>query len=442
MGRFTAFVGIFVFLGIAYLLSNNRKAISKRVVFWGMGLQFIFAILVLGVPALNIPGPLSGLFILANDGFAKVISFTNEGSNFIFGFLNKPESGDKFIFAVSVLPTIIFFSSLMAVGYYLGVMQKLVKGMAYIMQRTMGTSGGETLSMAANIFVGQTEAPLLVKPYVNKMTQSELMTVMTGGFATVAGGVLAAYVMMLRDAIPDIAGHLMTASVLSAPAALVMAKIMIPETGTPLTQGTTQLEEDEVQDVNVIEAAARGAGEGLKLALNVGAMLLAFIALIAMFDFLLAYVYGLFIHIIAFIPDKIGLDSLAETIRSALALQEYLKIKVILGYVFSPVAFFMGIPLAECTQIGSLIGEKMALNEFVAYLSLSSMQEQVSERSMIIASYALCGFANFSSIAIQIGGIGGIAPSRRSDLAKIGLRAMLAGTIAACLTGCWASILI
>ncbi len=434
MERFVGFVGIFVFLGIAYLFSDNRKAISARVVVWGMLLQFIFALLVLGIPAAGISGPLSPIFSFANDVFAKVLAFTDEGSNFIFGYLNKPESGDKFIFAVSVLPTIIFFSSLIAVGYYLGVMQKLVKGMAYVMQKTMGTSGGETLSMAANIFVGQTEAPLLVKPYVAKMTQSELMTVMTGGFATAAGGVLAAYVMMLRDAIPDIAGHLITASVLSAPAALVMAKIFIPETKKPLTRGTTHLKEDKVTDVNVIEAAARGAGEGLKLALNVGAMLLAFIALVAMLNF------G-----ISWIGDLIGFSSWGKGLVPEAMLkggEAKLSLQLILGWIFAPFAFFMGVPWSECALVGSLVGEKISLNEFVAYLSLSGMQESLSERSMIIASYALCGFANFSSIAIQIGGIGGIAPTRRSDLARIGLRAMIAGTIAACLTACWASILI
>jgi CNT family concentrative nucleoside transporter len=311
-----------------------------------------------------------------------------------------------------VLPTIIFFSSLMTVLYYMGVMQWVVKGMAWVMQRTMKTSGAETLSAAGNIFVGQTEAPLLIKPFVEKMTMSELMTVMTGGFATVAGGVLAAYVGLLISYFPDIAGHLMAASVMSAPAALAIGKLMYPEESEPETAGSLELELEN-PDVNVIDAAARGAHEGLHLALNVGAMLLAFIALVYLVNALVGWAGGL-----------VGLEGLS--------------IELILGWCLAPLAWLMGVPWADAATVGSLMGIKTVLNEFFAYLQLSGTLAggpSLEPRSAIIAAYALSGFANFSSIAIQIGGIGGIAPSRRHDLSRIGLRAMIAGSLAAFLTG-------
>jgi CNT family concentrative nucleoside transporter len=320
----------------------------------------------------------------------------------------------------------------MALFYHLGVMQAVVKGMAWLMQRTMKTSGAETLSCAGNIFLGQTEAPLMVKPFVKEMTNSELMAVMTGGFATVAGGVMAAYVGMLIAYFPDIAGHLLAASVMSAPAALVFAKLMYPETGVPVTRdqlGATV----ESPDANVIDAAARGAGEGLTLALNVGAMLLAFIALIALLDALL----GLLGDVTRLTDLLRGMGWLAEG--------QTLTLNTLLGWLFAPLAFVMGVPWEESVTVGALIGVKTAVNEFVAFLQLATDLgggSSLSPRSVIIATYALAGFANFSSIAIQIGGIGGMAPSRRSDLARIGLRAMIAGTLAAFMTATIAGMLV
>jgi concentrative nucleoside transporter, CNT family len=322
-------------------------------------------------------------------------------------------------FAFNVLPTIIFFSSLMSLLYHLGIMQLLVRGVAWVMQRTMGTSGAETLSAAGNIFVGQTEAPLLVKPFVARMTNSELMAVMTGGFATVAGGVLAAFVGMLVMYFPDIAGHLIAASVMSAPAALVVAKIMVPEDGEPET--ATGLGVDlERRYVNSIDAAAGGAAEGLHLALNVGAMLLAFIALIAMLNAGIGWVGGF-----AGLPD--------------------LSLEGILGAILAPLAWMMGVTWADASTVASLMGVKTVVNEFVAYLQLSALlggEVSLEPRSVIIATYALSGFANFSSIAIQIGGIGGIAPQRRQDLSRLGLRAMVAGSLAAFMTATIAGMLL
>jgi len=329
-----------------------------------------------------------------------------------------------------VLPTIIFFSSLMTILYYLGIMQRLVGVFAWVMRRTMRTSGSETLSAAANSFVGQTEAPLMIAPFIRTMTTSELMAVMTGGFATVAGGVLAAYVGLLKDVFPDIAGHLIAASVMSAPAALVIAKVMWPETERSQTAGEVALE-IENPDVNVIDAAARGAYEGMKLALNVGAMLLAFIALIALTNALLGLPFELY-------NDWAGLEGTAAV--------EPLTLQQILGWIFWPFAFLIGVPVAECATVGTLLGEKLVLTEFIAYLhlyeSLSEGVAQLSPRTVVIASYALCGFANFGSIGIQLGGIGGIAPERRHDLARLGLRAMFGGMLASLMTAAVAGMLI
>jgi len=333
--------------------------------------------------------------------------------------------------AFNVLPTIIFFSSLMTLLYHLGVMQFAVKGMAWVMQRTMRTSGAETLSAAGNIFLGQTEAPLLIKPFVERLTMSELMTVMTGGFATVAGGVMAAYVGMLAFYFPDVAGHLLAASVMSAPAAIVFSKLMMPEKEVPETQGTLS-GPIERPDANAIDAAARGAGEGLYLALNVGAMLLAFIALIALINAAITWVAG-----------WSGITS-GLTMIGLLDAGQALTLEIILGWLLAPLAWLMGVPWQDATIVGSLLGIKTVVNEFVAYIQFSGTlaDTNLSPRSIVITTYALCGFANFSSIAIQIGGIGGIAPSRRSDLARIGLRAMVAGSLAAFMTATIAGMLV
>ncbi len=415
MDKLVGVLGLFVMLGIAFLFCKpeHRKHINLRVVIGGTLLQIIFAILILKTPV-------KILFTYANDAVTSLLGFTNKGSEFIFGSMMNIDS-NGFIFAVQVLPTIIFFSSLMTVFYYLGIMQLIVNVIAKFMVKTLKTSGSETLSAAANIFVGQTEAPLVIKPFVNKMTNSELMAVMVGGMATVAGGVMASYVGLLQRDIPTIAGHLMAASVMSAPAALVMAKIMIPETEVSETAGENVNLSTEQIDANVIDAAARGAGEGLTLALNVAAMLLAFIAIIAMIN-----------GIIGFAGAKLGFPGLS--------------LEMIFGWVFSPLAFLMGVPWEDATKIGALLGEKTMINEFVAYSHLAQMVKPdsgviLSEKSEIIATYALCGFSNLSSIAIQIGGIGGIAPNRRGDLARLGIRAVIAGSLACFMTATIAGIL-
>ncbi|MFH1853186.1 MAG: nucleoside transporter C-terminal domain-containing protein [Candidatus Neomarinimicrobiota bacterium] len=405
MERLIGILGIFVLLGIAYAMSANRKAISYRIVLWGLGLQLFFALFILKTP---IGQPFFG----AVDGaIRKLLSFSEAGSTFLFkSYVTGKMEAPLINFAFNTLPTIIFFSALMALLYHLGVMQWVVKWIARAMQKTMGTSGSETLSVSANIFVGQTEAPFIVRPFIDGMTRSELMAVMTGGFATMAGGVMAIYVSMLGH-IPGIAGHLMAASIMSAPAALVMAKIIYPETEDSETLGELKITMEKTSD-NTMEAITRGTSDGLKLAVNVGAMLVAFLAIIAMINSLLGLVG--------------------------------LSLETILGFIFRPLAWTMGVPWAESGIVGSLMGKKIILTELVAYSDLSEMRNlnAITDRSAIIASYAVCGFANFASIGIQIGGIGGIAPGRRKDLAKLGLKAMIGGALASWLTATIAGILI
>jgi len=433
--RLVGILGMAAMVAIAWLLSTDRRKVNWRLVAGGVVLQGVFAFLVLKT------GVGRALFSGANVVFMRLLGFTKDGAAFLFGNLvnanvpvgiplgTPPEASalqtvetwanTGAAFAFLVLPTIIFFSSLMSVMYYLGIMQRVVRGIAWVMQRTMGTSGAETLSVAGNIFVGQTEAPLLIKPFVGAMTYSELNTVMVGGFATIAGGVMAAYVGMLTPYFPDIAGHLLTASVMNAPAALLISKILVPELGTPTTKGAVKLEVER-QEANVIEAAAGGAAQGLQLALNVGAMLLAFIALI---------------HLINFGVGALG----------GLAGIEGLSLERIFGWVLSPLAWLMGVPWGDAGTVGSLIGVKTVVNEFVAYLQLAGILESgstLSPRAAIIATYALLGFANFSSIAIQIGGIGGIAPERRGDLSRLGLRAMIGGNLAAFMSASLAGMLL
>ncbi len=410
--------GLFVLLALAIALSTDRRQIRWRPVVGGLALQLVFAWLVLWTP----PG--RAFFDLMNRAVLRLLAFQEQGARFVFNALAIPP--DKpgtlgFFFAFQVLTTIIFFSALINVLYHLGVMQWVVRGFAVLMKRALGTSGAETLSASANIFVGQTEAPLLIKPYVDEMTDSELFCVMVGGMATVAGGVMAAYVGLLKPYFPDIAGHLLAASVMSAPAALAVAKCLLPETGTPRTMG--RVPETRTDDaVNVIEAAANGASLGLELALNVATMLIAFMSLLALLDF-----------------------CVAETVAWTTG-YEGVNLETILGWLFSPLAWLMGVPWAECQTIGRLMGEKTILNEFVAYTHLGELlannPHAISHRSMVIASYALCGFANFLSIGIQIGGIGAIAPRRRSDLARLGIRALIGGSIAAFMTAAIAGMLI
>ncbi len=408
-----AFFGLLVMLLIAWALSNNRRMIPWRTVVMGTLLQFVFAVLILKTAAGR------AVFEVASNLVTGFLDFSDAGAAFVFG-----DNFREHFFAFKVLPTILFFSSVITVLYYLGILQKVVKVFAWVMMRVMGTSGAESLSASANIFVGQTEAPLLIRPYVATMTKSELMAVMTGGFATIAGGVLAAYVGM---GIP--AGHLLAASVMSAPAALVMAKIMFPETEESLTAGEVRVEVEKPW-VNVIDAAAEGAAAGLKLVLNVAAMLIAFLALVALLN--------------------AGLMKLGEGINELLRPMGYqliaqqLTLEWLFGWALRPLAWLMGVPWAEADEVGTLLGIKTVLNEFVGYVKMGEMVTagQLSPRSVAIATYALCGFSNFSSIAIQIGGIGGIAPERKGDLARLGLRAMVAGSLACFQTATIAGMLL
>ncbi|MEM8487295.1 MAG: nucleoside transporter C-terminal domain-containing protein [Bacteroidota bacterium] len=428
--------GLAVLVGIAYLFSSDRKRINWRIVGIGIGIQLIFAVLILKTK----PGFL--LFDFIGRAFTKILSFTYEGSQFIFGPLGIPTSTEgsmAFIFAFQVLPTLIFFGSLMAILYHLKIIQPLVKGMGYFMARALKVSGAESLATAANVFIGQTEAPLVVRPYVMGMTKSELMTLMAGGMATIAGGVLASYILFLGGDDPAaqavFAAHLLSASIMSAPAAIVVAKILVPETETPQTSGTVDLAVTTT-DSNVIEAAANGASDGLKLALNVGAMLLAFVAIIKMLNFLLALLGNPIIFGWEVYDLNAAIASWSNGNFTSLSLE------AIFGFVFAPLAWAMGIETADILMFGRLLGEKVAINEFLAYLSLGELREVMSERSVYIATYALCGFANFSSIAIQIGGIGGIAPERKSDVAKLGLKSVVGGALASWMTATIAGMLL
>lgn len=428
--RLMSLVGILVLLGCAWLMSNNKRKINMRTVIVGISLQLTFGVLLLWWP----PG--QAAFRTFSDGVASFLALSDQGAMFLFGNLADPKHyftdgsfwpGFGFQFAFKVLPTIVFFSAFMAILYYLGVMQVVIRGLARVMQKLLGTSGSETLSVTANIFVGQTEAPLLIRPFLATMTNSELLTIMVGGFATVAGGVLAGYIGM---GIP--AGHLIVASVMSAPAALVVGKIIHPETEQSVTAGDVELPTIESGD-NVIDAAARGTTDGLKLAVNVGAMLLAFISLIAFVDWVLGGVDGL-------IDGRMLGGSL-------LASGEYAgfvpgSLQTLFGTLLAPLAFVMGVPWTDAGEVGNLLGIKLAVNEFVGYAELSKLivEGELGPRAQMIATYALCGFANFSSIGIQIGGISALAPERRGDLARLGLKAMLGGAIASWLTACVAGL--
>lgn len=400
--RLRGLVGILVMLGIAFWLSNSPREVSRRVLLWGMGLQIALALLILRT------SPGRWFFERLGELIRRLLSFAVEGATFVFGPLAGESLGT--IFAFRVLPTIIFVSSFFSILYYLGVMQRIVLGMAKFMAWTMKVSGAESLAAAANVFMGQTEAPLIIAPYVASMTRSELLCLMLGGMATIAGGVMAAYIGMGINPV-----YLLTGSVMAAPAAIMMSKILIPEKEEPLTRGVVRIEV-KTEDRNVIEAAARGASDGARLAINVAAMLIAFIALIALVNALLGFVHAR----LSFVPPNL---------------------QGILGYLFAPLALVMGVPTADVTTVGNLLGQKLILNEFVAYVELARIQAELDPRSTMIATYALCGFANFASIGIQIGGIGGIAPNRRGDLAELGLRAMIGGFLTTCLTGTIAGLI-
>ena len=400
-------LGVIIILSMAYLLSNNRKAIKMDTIIWGIGLQLLFAIVILKVPFIE------SQFSNIDSIFKKLISFADAGSDFLFtSFIPEVGYHEAMVnFAFRALPVIIFFSSLIAVTYHFGIIQFIVKWVAKIMEWSMKTSGAETLSISANIFVGQTEAPIVIRPFIKNMTNSELMAVMTGGFATVAGSVLALYVLWLQ-AIPGIAGHLMAASIMSAPAALVIAKIIYPETENANTIGRTSIRVEKKAE-NVMDALGQGATDGMRLAANVGAMLIAFVSIITMVNYLLFFLFSV-------------------------------SMQQIMGMFLQPLAWTMGVPWNEARILGSLMGEKIVLTELIAYSNLSELisNNEISKRTAIIASYALCGFANFGSIGIQLGGIGGIAPERRKDLSTLAFKAMLGGALASWLTATIAGCLL
>ena len=438
-------LGLTLILGIAILFSNNRRRISWRLVSTGILLQVVFAIFILYSDKLSaLFAPLGWPKVLISwlgGAIVSLLNFTAEGSKFVFGRLAVNSGPDSLgvYFAFQVLPTIIFVATLTSVLYYLGILQLVVRGMAKVMAKVMGTSGAESLSNTANIFVGQTEAPLLIKPYIGTMTKSEILTIMIGGMATIAGGVMAAYIQMLGQALAEVqniplaeaqlrfAVQLLAASVMAAPASLVIAKVLYPETETPVTKGTVKLKVEKNAS-NVIEAAATGAGDGLSLALNVGAMLLAFIAGIAMINYLLTGLGGL-LGVNAYLTAHFG---------------QPLSLQLVLGVILRYLAIGIGVPVADAFHFGSLFGTKVVLNEFVAYIDLVGLIKQgvLSPKGITMATYALCGFANFSSIAIQIGGISPMAPHRKKDISALGLKAVLGGALATLMTATLAGILL
>src|SRR2546423_3925724 len=391
--RLTGLLGIAFIMGLGVALSRNRRAISRRVVVWGLGLQLVFAIFVLRVPFGQT------LFAALGEVVKKILSFSYVGSEFVFGEIGKQHSSLGIVFAFQVLPAIIFVSALFAILYYLGVMQLVVKAFAVVMNRVMGASGAESLNVAASIFMGQTEAPLTIRPFLAGMTQSELMTVMTAGMAHVSGSIMAAYIAFGIEA-----RHLLTAVIMTAPGTIMMAKILEPETGTPQTLGGVKVDIPRT-DVNVVDAAARGTTDGLHLMLNVIAMLVSFIALVALANGAFGWVHGS----LAWFPENI---------------------QTVLGWMFSPIAWVMGVPWHDAGTIGGLLGTRMVLNEFIAYSQLGPLRAQLDPVSFTIATFALCGFANISSVGIQIGGIGALVQDRKRDLARLGFRAMIAGTLA------------
>src|SRR6202158_815465 len=398
MGRFTGVLGLLTMLGAAYLFSTNRRAIKLKMGIWGLSLQIAFAFLVFYWTFGQI------LFFRLGNGVNKLLAYAFVGSEFVFGELGKQRSSIGFIFAFQVLPTIIFIASLFALLYYLGVMQVVIRAAAWVMQRVMGASGAESLNVAASIFMGQTEAPLTIRPFLPDLTQSELMTIMTSGMAPVSGGIMPAYIAFGVEA-----RHLLTAVIMTAPGTIMMAKMLVPETEQPKTMGTVHMDNVE-RDSNFLAAIARGTGEGLGMAINVGAMLIAFLALIALTNGIMSGIHNwLGGHGVPWFPTSL---------------------QQIFGWAFAPVAWIIGVPWHDCVQIGNLLGTRMVVNELVAFSILGPMKGTLDPRSFTIATFALCGFANFSSIGMQIGGIGALAPKSQSQLAKLGIRAMLAGTMA------------
>jgi CNT family concentrative nucleoside transporter len=421
-------LGIVFLLAVAWLLSNNRRAINWRLVGAGLALQVVFALGVLKVPIVN------KAFDAVASFFVVVLDFTKAGSAFLFGNIIERTDTFGYIFAFQVLPTVVFFSALSAALYYFGILQRIIYGISWVMTRTMGLSGPESLATAANVFIGQTEAPLVIRPYLEKMTRSELLCLMTGGMATIAGGVFAAYVGFLGGDDPErqlyFARHLLTASIMSAPAAIVAAKMLFPETERQHTDEEVKMEIDSGS--NLLDAISRGTTDGLKLAVNVGAMLLVFTALVAMINYILEN----------FIGSWTGLNDWASAMTDGRA--QGFTFTYLLGLIFAPIAWLLGVPSSDILTVGELLGQKTVINEFVAYAALGDMQNtgvQLQPKSLLIALYALCGFANFASIGIQIGGISAIAPGQRRALTELGVKALIGGTIACFLTAALAGMI-
>lgn len=421
-----ALIGIPIFILLAWVLSENRRLFMRRVVLGGLLLQLALGLLILKVPLIR------EVFTFLSKAFVKILDYSHEGSLFLFGNLVRPEYESTFgyIFVLQVLPTVIFFAALTATLYHLGILQRVVQGVAWVMRYTLGTSGPESLCVASNIFLGQTEAPLLIRPFLPHMSRSELLAVMVGGMATLAGGVLAAYVGFLGGSDPaarqKFALHLMAASVMNAPAALVFAKLLAPEVDPQAARRPLRLPPSE-KAANVIEALANGAAEGLRLAANIAAMLLAFIAALALVNDLLFR-----------LGQVMGLN--AWIAKTSANLFHGLSLDWLLGWLCRPIAYLMGVSWEESLPVGALLGQKLVLNEFIAYTKLAGWQ--LSEKARILATYALSGFANFSSIAIQLGGIGSLIPHRRGELASLGLRAVVGGTLATILSTAWVSLLL
>ncbi len=408
MERFTGLIGLVAILGVAYFFSSARERIRPRLLLWGLGLQFVFAFLVLKTG-------FGRVFQAASVAVNALLEYAEAGSAFVFGQQLGGKGGPfGVVFAFQVLPIVIFIASLFSVLYYFGVMQVFVRVMAAAMQRVMGTSGAESTNVAASIFMGQTEAPLTIRPFLAGLTQSELFTIMTCGMAHVSGAIMAAYVAIAGVEIK----HLLTAVIMTAPATILIAKMLMPETGEPETMGSVKVD-IERPGVNIIDAAARGAGDGLHLALNIAAMLIAFLALVALANGILGWVHTL--PAMGWLPESL---------------------QKIFGLLFAPIAWLMGVSWKDCQAVGNLLGTRLVLNEFVAFLQLGPIKSQLDPRSFTIATYALCGFANLGSIAIQIGGIGALAPTRKSDLARMGLKAMAAGTMANFMSACIAGMLL
>jgi concentrative nucleoside transporter, CNT family len=436
MEIFRAIIGLGVFLSIAYLFSENKKGIQWRLVITGVILQILFGLLITQVPWVQ------GAFQTISRAFVRVLDFSVDGAFFLFGDLAKNSETDQalkhnlgFLFAFQVLPTIVFFSTVSAGLYYLGILQKIVYWIAWIMAKTMKLSGGESLSAAGNIFLGQTEAPLLVRPFIKDMTRSEIMCLMTGGMATIAGGVLAAYVTFLGGSDPvekaQFASFLLGASIMNAPAGIVLSKILIPELNPDKVNKNLEVSKDKF-GTNLLDAITTGASQGVKLAVNIGAMLLAFVAIIALINYVLGNLIG----------NWFGLNSIVA--ESTGGVFQNFSLEYLLGQLFRPLAFAMGVDWSDTLAVGSLLGKKTAVNEFIAYLDLSEMKAGglLSQKSIVISTFALCGFSNFSSIAIQIGGIGGMAPNQKPLLSALGLRALLAATLACLMTATVAGALI